>query len=157
MLVFPDLRIEECPPGTHTHLLHAVIRELRPELDQAVFEARWLYQAEHLQYRLIAAWIGEQVAAIMGLRPVATLSRGRFLHIDDLVVHPDYRRDGIGTALIRWAEAEARHAGMGSVYLDSRSDAVEFYRRLGYVPHGSTLVRKYLTTVAEPSNPNRAG
>ncbi|MHB1543359.1 MAG: GNAT family N-acetyltransferase [Gammaproteobacteria bacterium] len=144
MSVSPELRIAECIPGVHDGLLYPIIRELRTELDQATFEARWLYQSQFFQYRLIAAWIGEQVTAVMGLRPVATLSRGRFLHIDDLVVHPQFRRKGIGRALLHWAEADARQAGIGSVYLDSRADALEFYRQLGYIAHGSVLVRKVL-------------
>jgi len=151
--VSPDLRIEECVPGQQDRLLHTIIRELRPDLDQTTFRARWLYQSQFFQYRLIAAWIGDQVTAVMGLRPVATLSRGRFLHIDDLVVHPRFRRKGIGTALLLWAETDARLAGIGSVYLDSRTDAVAFYRQLGYVPHGSVLVRKSIESAAGQPDP----
>lgn len=147
----PDLRIEDGVPGVHEELFYPVIRELRPDLDEATFKARWLHQAQTFQYRLLAAWAGERVAGVMGLRPVATLSRGRFLHIDDLVVHPDFRRQGVGTALIHWAEVWARRTDIRSIYLDSRQDALGFYRTLGYVPHGSVLVRKDL--VQTPASP----
>ena len=144
MSAAPDLRIEACEPGARDPGLYRVIRELRTGLDPHTFEARWRHQAECFQYQLIAASIGAEVTGVMGVRPVATLSRGRFLHIDDLVVHPRYRRQGVGTALLDWAESHARLIGLDSIYLDSLTDALEFYRGLGYLPHGSVLVRKVL-------------
>ncbi len=50
-------------------------------------------------------------------------------------VHPDHRRKGIGTRMIKWLEETALVNGNGVIYLETRlknRDAREFYKSLGY-------------------------
>ena len=50
-------------------------------------------------------------------------------------VHPNHRRKGVGTRMIKWLEKTALVNGNGVVYLEVRSrnqTAREFYRCLGY-------------------------
>ena len=50
-------------------------------------------------------------------------------------VHPNYRRKGVGTRMIRWLEKTALVNGSGVVYLETRlrnREAREFYKSLGY-------------------------
>jgi GNAT superfamily N-acetyltransferase len=137
-------RIELCPPGTHGDQIHAVLRELRTALDRPTFERRWRHQHQDYGYDVVVAWLDQEVAGVMGMRPVATLSRGAFLHIDDLVTRHDCQRRGIGKALVCWAEAWAMEHGLGAVFLDSREEALPFYQHIGYAPLGSVLVWKIL-------------
>ncbi len=139
-------RIELCTPGTHGEQIHAVLHELRSALDLATFEHCWRYQHQYYGYEVVVAWLDQEVAGIMGMRPVETLSRGAFLHIDDLVVRHDCRRRGIGRALLNWGETWATAHGLGAIFLDSRLEALPFYQQLGYDSHGSVLVRKILDT-----------
>jgi ribosomal-protein-alanine N-acetyltransferase len=56
-------------------------------------------------------------------------------HLLLLAVDPAQRRRGLGGALVRWLEASAQVAGIGTVYLEARARntaARAFYRRLGY-------------------------
>ena len=56
-----------------------------------------------------------------------------WLHVDTLWVAEPFRQDGIGTALMDRAEAEAIAMGVGQAYLETTDfQAVEFYKKRGY-------------------------
>ncbi len=83
-----------------------------------------------------------QLVAVLGMRPVEPLARGRHLHVDDLVVRTEDRGKGYGKALLSAAEEAAAKDHSMAVFLDSRSEVVGFYEKLGYGPHTVVLVRK---------------
>ena len=57
-----------------------------------------------------------------------------------LYVHASFRGQGIGTALVRRCEDEARSAGADRIYLyTERARARELYRRLGWAVRSSEL------------------
>jgi ribosomal-protein-alanine N-acetyltransferase len=56
-------------------------------------------------------------------------------HLQLIAVRADQARRGIGRAIVQWLEHSARIAGVGLIWLETRSsnvDARTFYRRLGY-------------------------
>jgi ribosomal protein S18 acetylase RimI-like enzyme len=56
-------------------------------------------------------------------------------HLSLLAVHPDARRQGVGTALLQWLEQVAGVAGIERVQLEARRSntaALTFYGRHGY-------------------------
>jgi ribosomal protein S18 acetylase RimI-like enzyme len=58
-------------------------------------------------------------------------------HIRFLAVGEAYRSQGIGAALVRWAQETALAAGMRRLYVDTSHDnvrAMQFYIRQGFVP-----------------------
>lgn len=74
---------------------------------------------------------------------------GACCELQQLWVHPDYRRNGIGTGLIRRFEGAAVDRGCSTIYLETYSfQAPGLYRALGYevehvqtcYPHG---IEKY--------------
>ena len=125
-----------------------VLQELREQLDWPTFTARLQRQAE-LGYRLFGAFDGTELVGLLGMRPVETMARGRHLHVDDLVVTANLRREGIGASLLAFAERYASEKGLASLFLDSRPEVIGFYEWLGYAPHTATLMRKLLPRVGE--------
>ncbi len=62
---------------------------------------------------------------------------GRHAHLEQLSVHPDRARRGLGTALVGAAEQEVRRDGFSGLSLCTFRDVAwngPFYRRLGYRP-----------------------
>lgn len=52
-------------------------------------------------------------------------------HIEDLAVHKDHQRKGIGTALVKHLTAEAKKLGCCRIVLDCCENVVPFFERLG--------------------------
>ncbi len=50
----------------------------------------------------------------------------------DTTVHPDVRRQGIGSALVRRAAEAARERGIGWLHVDFEPQLRDFYRRCGF-------------------------
>lgn len=62
----------------------------------------------------------------------------------DIVVAPDHRRRGVGSALMQHAEVWARDQGADYLMLDmlrANESALAFYRTLGYEEHGALLTK----------------
>jgi glucosamine-phosphate N-acetyltransferase len=56
-------------------------------------------------------------------------------HIEDVAVHKDFQRRGIGTSLVRHITEEARKLGCYKVILNCFEHVAPFYMRLGYRRH----------------------
>ncbi len=70
------------------------------------------------------------------------IGTGRLLangHIGRMAVHRDWRGQGVGSALLRTLLAEARGAGLRSVFLNAQCTAEPFYRRFGFQPEGEVF------------------
>jgi len=111
----------------------AVLRVLRGDLDDGAF-ARRLAAAMRQGYRVIAASDGAAMVGALGYRLTDDLRWGRSLFVDDLVVLPDRRGQGIGAALMRAAEETAAAEGCDALRLCSgldRTAAHRFYEARG--------------------------
>jgi GNAT superfamily N-acetyltransferase len=85
-------------------------------------------------YRLALLRRDGAVVACAGFHFAEGLSRGRFLHIDDLATRPELRAQGLGKALFGWLVGLARREGCARIDLDSRvtrGEAHRFYFRQG--------------------------
>ena len=56
--------------------------------------------------------------------------------IGRMAVLPDWRRHGVGAALLRELISRARAQGWPGVALDAQVSAIDFYERAGFVAHG---------------------
>jgi len=64
------------------------------------------------------------------------IQRGALVgHIEDLAVHRDRQRQGIGTALVKHLLQEAKQLGCRRIVLDCREELVPFFARLGCQAH----------------------
>ncbi len=73
----------------------------------------------------------------------------------DTTVHPDYRRRGVGAALVRCATDEARELGAEIVHVDYVPALSSFYQRCGFRPTRAGLMHltaSMASTTAAPAS-----
>ncbi len=68
---------------------------------------------------------------------------GKVAHIEDVAVHPDFQRRGIGKALVGYLEEQAREKGCYKTILDCFDHLEVFYGKCGYRKY-SIQMRKNL-------------
>ena len=105
-------------------------------------EAEFVRRVDEVQrpegYRLVGAFDAEEpdAAAVAGFRVGNNLADGHYLYVDDLATRPEFRRRGLGTALLVWLAREAGRVGCDHLSLDSavgpeRADAHRLYFNSG--------------------------
>ena len=117
---------------------HAVMMELRPHMSDAGSFTRQVMRQREQGYRLSAACCDGRVVGAIGYRLQENLLYGRFVFVDDLVVHKGFRRGGVGARLLSVARAYARETRCRHFVLDTglhMALAQRFYFRQGLLAH----------------------
>jgi GNAT superfamily N-acetyltransferase len=85
------------------------------------------------------------VAGVAVFRVFENTHAGRRLYVDDLVTDEAWRSSGVGVALLRHLEAEARARDCSGIELESgshRTRAHRFYFREGFVITGFSFKKE---------------
>lgn len=136
------------------------IREARPEDSEVVakllgelgyptdahrFERRLERIERDPNSRLFVAIVDGRVAGLAGYHQLPLVEHDEpGCQLTALVVGEAYRRTGVGSALVRRVEEEARSRGGAHLVLNTarhREDAHAFYERLGFEPTGLRFVK----------------
>lgn len=116
-----------------------LMRVLRPHVVNPVIYVAQLVRQTKRGYRLLAAWAGEDMVGLAGYRELENLFYGRFIYVDDLVVSPDLRRNGLGGLLLSAVREEAMRRCCDHFVLDTGLHmplAQRFYFRQGLLARG---------------------
>lgn len=95
-------------------------------------------------YTQIAVFENEVCLGITGCWSSTKLWTGKYLEIDNFVVHPEHRSKGIGKILTDYIEQKALDLGCSSIVLDAFTGnfgAHRFYYNQGYGPKGFHFVK----------------
>ena len=125
--------------------------EFPPELLRAAARlyriAGWVDENDDCGF--LAAALGNSCAVCVAYCDGKVVGMGRALgdgisdaYIQDVVVDPDFRRRGVGGAIVRTLVAELRTRGVDWIGLVGEPGTEEFYRSLGFKsPDGFTFWR----------------
>jgi GNAT superfamily N-acetyltransferase len=83
---------------------------------------------------------------------VASSGRGAGGYLEAFAVHRDHAGQGVGAALLAWAEAEAEEQGLGRLYLDCWAENLSlraYYRRAGFCEIGTLALATWRGTLFE--------
>jgi GNAT superfamily N-acetyltransferase len=112
--------------------------------------ARYAFGERPLIYVTIAEWDGRPAGFALWFLNFSTWTGTPGIYLEDLFVRPEFRRHGIGKALLRHLAALAVENGwtrfVWSV-LDWNTPAIEFYQA-----HGARILREWVTCRVEGEN-----
>ena len=115
-----------------------VMRFLYPTFTLEKYDAYLTEMIPH-NYRQIAVYEGAVCVGLSGLWSGTKLWSGKYLEIDNFIVHPDHRKKGIGKMMTDYVDAKAKELGCTMIVLDAFTGnftAHRFYYNQGYVPKG---------------------
>jgi GNAT superfamily N-acetyltransferase len=120
-----------------------LIKHLYPKLSLEKYEAYLLEMIPH-NYTQIAVFENEVCLGLTGCWSATKLWTGKYLEIDNFVVHPEHRSKGIGKMLTDYIEKKAIELNCSSIVLDAFTgnfSAHRFYYNQGYAPRGFHFVK----------------
>ena len=141
-----NLSIHLCELGNIPALNQFAI-DAHHSIEDLYFETAFQEQAD--QKRLIfLAFLNDDLVGYAHLNffpQYAPFLRLGIPEIQDIVVHPNARRQGVGEALVKACEAEAKarsmtEVGIGVGVTSNFGSAQRLYSRMGYIPDGNGAV-----------------
>ncbi len=122
------------------HLLEEWLRDGEPVPEPFVQDLRRQIEAGDLE--VLAASLEGRVVGVLVLARRPSVSLGAPLaSIEDLYVHPEVRRRGVGRALLQAADDRCRGRGVSYLEAQVEQDAAEtFYVASGYEPEPGVRV-----------------
>jgi len=95
-------------------------------------------------YNQVAVFDGDTCVGLSGFWFATKLWTGKYIEIDNFIVHPDYRKKGIGKLLTQFIDEKAKELNCTCIVLDAFTgnfEAHRFYYNQGYVPRGFHFIK----------------
>lgn len=121
----------------------SLVTELYPEMTLEKYTELLQKMLPH-NYRQVVAFNGSQAVGLSGIWIGHKLWCEKYLELDNVVVHTDYRSKGVGTQLYQYIEELAKEEQCSMVALDSYTTnfaAHKFFYNHGMVPKGFHFIK----------------
>ena len=95
-------------------------------------------------YKQVAIFENETCIGLSGFWFGTKLWTGKYIEIDNFIVHPDHRKKGIGKILTQFIDEKAFELNCTCIVLDAFAGnfpAHQFYYNQGYVPRGFHFIK----------------
>lgn len=95
-------------------------------------------------YKQVAVFDGGICVGLKGFWFGTKLWTGKYIEIDNFIVHPDYRKKGIGKLISTYIDEKAKELNCTCIVLDAYTGnfpAHRFYYNQGYEPRGFHFIK----------------
>ena len=120
-----------------------VIQFLYPNLAFEIYESHLQQMIPH-NYGQLAVFEGEKCVGLTGFWIGTKLWCGKYIEMDNFIVHPDHREKGVGQTMTDYFNQKAKDLGCTMIVLDAFTGnfkAHRFYYNQGYSPKGFHFVK----------------
>jgi len=120
-----------------------LMRFLYPTFTFEKYEAYLKDMVPH-NYKQLAVYENDICVAVTGFWTATKLWSGRYIEIDNFIVHPDHRSKGLGKMMTDYIDVKAKEEGCSMIVLDAFTGnftAHRFYYNQGYGPKGFHFVK----------------
>ncbi len=121
--------------------------EFTPDRERQMRGLQMIIQSPERGSIFIATEEGEVVGMTSLLFTISTAKGSQVCWLEDMIVHPDWRNQGIGGRLLQYAVNYARSQGMARITLltdRSSEGSIRFYTRHGFQPSEMAPLRLHL-------------
>ena len=115
-----------------------IIKFLYPNMSIEKYEAYLEEMIPH-NYKQLAVFENDICVALTGFWTGYKLWSGKYIEIDNFIVHPDHRMKGLGKIMTDYIDAKAKASDCTMIVLDAFTGnfkAHRFYYNQGYAPKG---------------------
>jgi GNAT superfamily N-acetyltransferase len=120
-----------------------LLKHLYPNLEYSKYKANLQEMIPH-NYTQIAVFDHEVCVGLTGCWSGIKLWSGKYVEIDNFIVHPEHRSKGIGKLLTDFVHQKALDLGCSMIVLDAFTGnftAHRFYYNQGYEPRGFHFIK----------------
>lgn len=120
-----------------------IMKYLYPKFTLEKYESYLKEMIPH-NYTQIAVFDKEEILGITGCWSGTKLWSGKYLEVDNFIVHPNHRSKGIGKLLTNFVNKKAIDLGCTMIVLDAFTGnftAHRFYYNQGYEPRGFHFIK----------------
>jgi GNAT superfamily N-acetyltransferase len=114
------------------------MQELYPNLSVEKYESYLKEMVPH-NYKQLAVFEDDVCVGVTGFWTAMKLWTGKYIEIDNFIVHSEHRAKGIGKSMTDYIDAKAKAEDCNAIVLDAFTGnftAHRFYYNQGYVPKG---------------------
>jgi GNAT superfamily N-acetyltransferase len=133
-----ELEIKELTTKEEMLAQIEVMKHLYPKFTVEKYASYLVEMIPH-NYKQVAVFENEVCVAVTGFWSGTKLWSGKYIEIDNFIVHPEYRSKGLGKMMTDYLDKKARETGCTMIVLDAFTGnftAHRFYYNQGYVPKG---------------------
>ena len=120
-----------------------IIRHLYPNISKEKYKSYLEAMIPH-NYTQVAIFEGKECVGLTGLWYGIKLWSGKYMEIDNFIVHPEHRSKGIGKLLTNYVNQKATDLDCTMIVLDAFTGnftAHRFYFNQGYNPRGFHFIK----------------
>ncbi len=120
-----------------------IIKHLYPNFTLEKYKAYLEEMIPH-NYKQLAVFEGDICVALTGFWTGIKLWSGRYIEIDNFIVHPEHRKNGLGKIMTDYIDVKANELDCTMIVLDAFTGnhrANRFYYNQGYEPRGFHFVK----------------
>jgi predicted GNAT family acetyltransferase len=132
------LKIKELSTIPEMVAQYEIMKHLYTNFTIEKYEAYLTEMVPH-NYRQVAVFENEKCVALTGFWSGIKLWSGKYIEIDNFIVHPEHRSKGYGKAMTDYINEKALESNCTMIVLDAFTGnftAHRFYYNQGFVPKG---------------------
>lgn len=137
------MKLQEITTKNEMLLQLKLIQFLYPQMTLEKYAA-FLSDMIPNQYKQLVVFENDCCVGLTGFWENTKLWTGKYLEIDNFIVHPQYRKKGIAKQMTDYLAQKATDLNCTCIVLDaftSNFDAHRFYYNQGYVPKGFHFIK----------------
>jgi GNAT superfamily N-acetyltransferase len=120
-----------------------IIKHLYPNFNLEKYDTYITEMIPH-NYKQLAIFEEDICVALTGFWTGYKLWSGKYIEIDNFIVHPEHRMKGLGKIMTDYIDAKAQEIGCTMIVLDAFTGnfkAHRFYYNQGYAPKGFHFIK----------------